>query len=125
MMDKSFYNPRRSPRGINLLAFGAQSLSAFAVPRDSAQIPYPTGSRRRSRISASLVKDPVAAILLDEQITTVRDSGEIDSLYRRVCKIFGPKAARASAASSSISIRTPNFLAQGLDTSHQRQGIPK
>lgn len=91
MTDKSFYNPRRSPRGINLLAFGALIVITFAAARLGADSVPDWVSAAAHESLPPLVKDPVAAILLDEQITTVRDSGEIDTLYRRVCKILRPE----------------------------------
>jgi hypothetical protein len=36
-------------------------------------------------------KDAVAVILLDEQITTVRSDGEVETLYRRAVKILRPE----------------------------------
>src|SRR5580658_10058097 len=36
-------------------------------------------------------KDAVEVILLDEQITTVRNDGEVETLYRRAVKILRPE----------------------------------
>jgi len=91
MMDKLFSSPRRSPRGIKLLAFGALVVITLAAARLGADsVPDWVSAAARESLPP-LVKDPVAAILLDEEITTVRDSGEIDTLHRRVCKILRPE----------------------------------
>src|SRR5271170_2920415 len=37
-------------------------------------------------------KDAVAVILLDETVTTVKENGEVEVLYRRVYKILRPEA---------------------------------
>jgi len=39
-------------------------------------------------------KDAAAVILLDEQITTVKDNGEIETTYRRAYKILRPEARK-------------------------------
>ena len=49
-----------------------------------------------------LPKDPVAVILLDEQITTVRDSGEIDSLYSPRLQNPSPRRPRYATATSFV-----------------------
>ncbi len=42
--------------------------------------------------------DTDAVVLLDEQVTTVRESGEITTLYRRAYKILRPEGRRRAAA---------------------------
>ncbi|MGA8072085.1 MAG: DUF3857 and transglutaminase domain-containing protein [Candidatus Acidiferrales bacterium] len=91
MMGKSFSSPRKWPRGISPLTLGALILIAFAAARLGADSVPDWVSVAARESMPPLPKDPVAVILLDEQITTVRDSGEIDSLYRRVCKILRPE----------------------------------
>lgn len=92
MMHKSFCNSHRWLRGISLLAFAALLLAAWLVPGLSADS-VPAWMRAAARESLPpLSKDPLAVVLLDEQVTTVRDSGEIDTLYRRVSKILRPEA---------------------------------
>jgi hypothetical protein len=43
-------------------------------------------------------KDAVAVILLDEQITTVKDNGEIETTYRRAYKILRPEGRKMYGA---------------------------
>lgn len=91
MTDKSFSSPRRSPRAISPVALGVLILLVCAASRLGADsVPdWMAVAARESMPPMS--KDPVAVILLDEQIVTVHDSGQIDTLSRRVTKILRPE----------------------------------
>lgn len=91
MTDKLFSSPRRSPRAISPVALGVLILLVGAASRLGADSVPDWVATAAHESMPPLSKDPVAVILLDEQVTTVRDSGEIDSVYRRVAKILRPE----------------------------------
>jgi hypothetical protein len=92
MMDKLFFSPRKQPKAISLFVLGGAVLLACIVPRLGADS-VPDWVRAAARDTLPTVpNDAVAVVLLDEQIVTVHDSGEIDSLSRRVYKILRPEA---------------------------------
>jgi uncharacterized protein DUF3857/transglutaminase superfamily protein len=91
MTAKLFSSSRKPPKAISLCALGALIVLACVVSHlDADSVPDWVRAAARETLPP-LVKDPMAAVLLDEQITTVRDSGEIDTITRRVAKILRPE----------------------------------
>ena len=87
-------NQRRVINAARPLAFAAFAAATFlwsapAARADSA----PDWLRAAAQEKLSdYPKETVAVVLLDEEQTTVKDNGEIDTLYRRVFRILRPEA---------------------------------
>ena len=70
-------------------------------------------------------KDAVAVILLDEQITTVKDNGEIETTYRRAYKILRPEGRKMyGAVDIYFDKETRITFHEGVGDSGGRQRIP-
>jgi hypothetical protein len=86
---KSFFSPPRRPRGISPFALGVILILISAATLPGADsVPDWVRAAAREPLPATLPKDARAVVLYDEQVITVHDSGEIDSLVRRVSKIL-------------------------------------
>lgn len=72
-------------------ATSALAVAAVLLAAPTAQAAAPEWLRAAARMSLpSYPSDTEAVVLLDEQITTVTDRGEIRTLYRRAVKILRP-----------------------------------
>jgi transglutaminase-like putative cysteine protease len=81
----------RPPRRIDLLAAGFMLLAQWArVPQAAAAVPDWLRAAARAPLP-SYPDDTKAVILLDEQVTTVKDNGEIETSYRRALRILRPE----------------------------------
>ena len=86
---KSFFSPRRRPRGISPVALGVILVVVSAATLAGADsVPDWVRAAAREPLPATMPKDAKAVILYDEQVITVHDSGETEYLARRVSKIL-------------------------------------
>ena len=86
---KSFFSPPRRPRGISPAVLGVILILVSAATLPGADsVPDWVRTAAREPLPATMPKDAKAIILYDEQVITVHDSGEIDSLSRRVSRIL-------------------------------------
>src|SRR5271154_2951418 len=88
-------NQRKIIRTASIAAFSAAVLAPILVwlsPRALADT-APEWMRAAAHDTLpEYPKDAVAVVLLDEQQTTVKDNGEIETRYRRAYKILRPEA---------------------------------
>src|SRR5690348_7839058 len=91
MRASSFFKPRKSASSTSIFAAVILAVMLVAYAQDAvASAP----EWLRAAAQASLPKyaeETNAVVLLDEQITTVTDAGEIKTLYRRAYKILRPE----------------------------------
>ncbi|MBZ5537003.1 MAG: DUF3857 domain-containing protein [Acidobacteriia bacterium] len=84
----SQYKPRNA-RSLVLCVLSLAWIGAAGISRAAA----PEWLRTAARESLpNYPKETVAVLLLSEQMTTVRENGEIETLYRRAYKILRPEA---------------------------------
>ena len=90
MSNKSFYNtmPKQIPAITSSLCVAALCLVCSAEALANA--PEWARSAAQAQISQH-ASDAAAAVLLAEQVTTVSESGEIKTLYRRASRILRPE----------------------------------
>jgi hypothetical protein len=92
---KSFYNGPTSPRKISLivLAVGCLAATLWNAPRRVQADSAPDWLRTASQDTLpEYPADTEAVILTDEQFTTVKDNGEIETRYRCAYKLLRPEA---------------------------------
>ena len=88
-------NPRRIIRFASIVILALAAIAAI-VARSSPRV-LADNAPDWLRVAAHETlpdnpKDAVAVILLDDQQTTVKDNGEIETRYRRAYKILRPEA---------------------------------
>src|SRR5947207_7348111 len=83
---------RFAPANVLFLGFLTAILMGLASPAWAAD-KAPDWMREAARQTLpTYPPETVAVVLLDERITTVKDKGEIETLYRRAYKILRPEA---------------------------------
>jgi len=101
MPKSSFKVPNRP--GITSAAALALLAAALTVAVPSARGGAPDWLRAAAKEKLpDYPKETVAIILLDEQIVTVRDKGEIDTLHRRAFRILRPEAREGDFGGISV-----------------------
>jgi len=91
-MPKSSFKAPNRPRIISAAALAAFAAAlAVLVPPARAGAPDWLRAAAQEKLP-DYPKDTVAVVLLDEQQVTVKDKGEIDTLYRRAFRILRPEA---------------------------------
>ena len=94
MTRKLFCTTHRLARIASLLILAAAAIFFFSYrPTRVAADTAPEWLHAAARETMpDAPKDAVAIVLLDERVTTVKDNGEIETLYRRAYKILRPEA---------------------------------
>jgi hypothetical protein len=90
MTNKRSFSLCSLPKAISALAALAAAALLGLAPAARAGVPDWLKAVAHDQLPA-YPKETVAAVLYDEQVTTVKDSGEIETLYRRAYKILRPE----------------------------------